>query len=143
MDWLIWLGAAVGLALLELLSLDLVLLMLAVGALAGMVVAVPTDNWVIELVVALVVSTGMLAIVRPSLARRLHHGPELRLGPDRLLGMRASAGEIISAAHPGQVIIGGEQWTAMPYDEHLIIEPGTTVEVLLIRGATAYVHPAD
>jgi len=142
-DWLVWLGAAVVLALLELLSLDLVLLMLAVGALGGMVVALTSSNLVIEVVVALVVATGMLALVRPELVRRLHHGPELRIGPDRLLGLRASAEEIISSEHPGQVIIGGEQWTAKPYDEQLVIEPGTTVEVLQIRGATAYVHPAD
>lgn len=142
-DWLIWLGAAVVLALLELLSLDLVLLMLSAGALGGMVVALTGDAWVLEIVVALVVATGMLALVRPELARRLHHGPELRIGPDRLVGLRASAEEIISSAHPGQVIIGGEQWTAKPYDEQLVIEPGTTVEVLQIRGATAYVHPAD
>ena len=35
----------------------------------------------------------------------------------------------------------GEIWSAQPYDETLTIEPGETVEVFEIRGATAYVHP--
>ena len=38
---------------------------------------------------------------------------------------------------PGRIKLAGEIWTAPPYDEHLIIEPGETVEVLQIKGATA------
>lgn len=142
MDWLIWLCVAAGLAILELLSLDLVLLMLAGGAVAGMIVAIPTDNWALEAVVALVVSAGMLGLVRPSLIARLHSdSPELRIGPQRLVGKQTEATTAISAHHPGQVIIGGEQWTAVPYVEDDVIPAGSTVEVLAIKGATAYVHP--
>ena len=142
MDWLIWLCIAGGLAILELLSLDLVLLMLAGGALAATLVAIPSDSWVLEAVVAIVVSAGMLGLVRPSLVERLHRGsPELRIGPQRLVGQQVEITTAISAHHPGQVIIAGEQWTAQPYDESDVIEAGTTVEVLAIKGATAYVHP--
>ena len=49
--------------------------------------------------------------------------------------------EQISALDHGRIKLAGEIWTAAPYDEHLVIEPGETVEVLQIRGATAYVHP--
>lgn len=142
MDWLIWLCVAGGLAILELLSLDLVLLMLAGGALTATLVAIPSDSWVLEAVVAIVVSAGMLGLVRPSLVQRLHRGsPELRIGPQRLVGQQVEITTAISAHHPGQVIIAGEQWTAQPYDESDVIEAGTTVEVLAIKGATAYVHP--
>jgi membrane protein implicated in regulation of membrane protease activity len=37
------------------------------------------------------------------------------------------------------VKIGGEVWTARPYDEEQAFEPGTRVEVLKIEGATALV----
>lgn len=142
MDWLIWLCVAAGLTILELLSLDLVLLMLATGALAATVVAIPSDSLVLEALVAIVVSAGMLSMVRPSLVQRLHRGsPELRIGPQRLVGQRVEVTTVISAQHPGQVIIAGEQWTAQPYDESDVIAAGTTVEVLAIKGATAYVHP--
>jgi len=140
-DWLIWLGAAVGLAILELLSLDLVLLMLAAGCVAAVLVAIPFDSWVLEAVVALVVSAGMLGAVRPSLVQRLHRGPDLLLGPQRLVGQRSTVTTEITAHHPGQILIAGEQWTAQPYDDTDVIEPGTTVEVLAIKGATAYVLP--
>lgn len=141
MDWLLWLGAAAGLAILELLSLDLVLLMLAGGALVATLVAIPFDSWVLEAIVALVVSAGMLGLVRPTLVHRLHRGtPELRIGPQRLVGQRCTATTEITAHHPGQILISGEQWTAQPYDDTEVIEPGSTVEVLAIKGATAYVQ---
>jgi membrane protein implicated in regulation of membrane protease activity len=142
-DWLIWLGAAAGLAILELLGMELVLLMLSVGCLAACLVSLGSDSWVVEGIVAGAVSIAMLGLVRPGLIQRLHHGPELRLGPARLVGLHAHVDELISAQHPGQIIVGGEQWTAKPFDPTLIIEPGTTVEVLQVEGATAYVHPAD
>lgn len=141
MDWVIWLGAAVVLAILEMFSLDLVFLMLSVGCLAAMVVAFPLDSWIIESLVGLAVALSALGVVRPPLLHRLHRGPELRIGPERLVGLQAQTEGTISAGHPGQLIIGGEQWTAEPYDSTLVIEPGTTVEVLLIKGAIAYVHP--
>ncbi|MFE6992919.1 NfeD family protein, partial [Streptomyces pharetrae] len=33
------------------------------------------------------------------------------------------------------------EWTARAYDETLVIPPGTIVDVLEIRGATAFVYP--
>ena len=35
--------------------------------------------------------------------------------------------------------IGGEVWTARPYDEDHVFEPGTRVDVMKIEGATALV----
>jgi membrane protein implicated in regulation of membrane protease activity len=79
--------------------------------------------------------------VRPSLIARLHTGPELRLGTSKLLGERGVVTRRITGLEPGQIKLAGETWTAAPYDEHEVIEPGATVEVYEIRGATAYVHP--
>jgi membrane protein implicated in regulation of membrane protease activity len=140
-NWLIWLGGAVVLTILELVSLDLILLMLAAGCVAGMVVAIATDSWVAESVVAIAVAGLMLGLVRPNLVRRLHHGPELRIGPQRLIGQLTRTATAISVAEPAQLIIAGEQWTAVPYDETDVIPAGSTVEVLRIKGATAYVIP--
>ena len=41
----------------------------------------------------------------------------------------------------GRIRVGGEIWSATPYDDMTTIEAGETVEVLQIRGATALVHP--
>jgi membrane protein implicated in regulation of membrane protease activity len=147
MDWIrdhlteTWLAVAVVLGVAEMFSLDLVLAMLATGALAGMVTSLFTDLVAVQAAVALVTAVGMLAVVRPGLARKLHQGPELRLGHGKLVGTQGTVTETVSALTPGRVRLAGEIWTAQPYDETLSIEPGETVEVFEIRGATAFVHP--
>jgi len=45
--------------------------------------------------------------------------------------------------HSGRVQIGGEEWSARPYDESSVIPAGATVEVLQIKGAMALVHPRE
>lgn len=147
MDWLndnlwsAWLGIAALLVVGEMFSLDLVLMMLAVGAVAGMAVALAGAPFVLQALVAAGASVAMLAMVRPTMAKRLHNGPELTLGHAKLVGQRGTVTEPISGLRTGLVRIGGEMWTAAPYDDTLSIAPGETVEVLQIRGATALVHP--
>ena len=111
--WQVWLGLAIALGVLELFSLDLILLMLALGAVVG--------------------------LVRPSVVKRLHQGPTLVLGHDALVGKTAVVVEEVSS-QGGQVRINGELWTARPYDEDSVIAPGAKVDVFQIKGATALVH---
>ena len=136
-----WLGLAVLLGVAEMFSLDLVLAMLAAGAVGGMVTSLVTDVLIVQFMVAILTSLGLLALVRPNLVRKLHTGPELRLGHAKLIGTQGTVTRTITALAPGEVKLSGQEWSAQPYDETLIIEPGETVEVLDIRGATAYVHP--
>ena len=92
MDWLrdhlseTWLGLAVLLGVAEMFSLDLVLIMLAVGAIAGMALALVGAPIVLQVLVAAGASVAMLAVVRPSIAKRFHGGPELSLGHGKLVG---------------------------------------------------------
>lgn len=139
--WAVWVAAAAFLGIAELLSLDLVLAMLAVGALGGAVTAAAGGAVALQLIVAVLVAVGMLWLVRPSLVARLHQGPDLKLGTSKLIGQRATVTRQITGLATGQIRLAGETWTAAPYDEHVVIDPGATVEVLEIRGATAYVHP--
>ncbi len=145
MDWLHdhlafgWLGLAVLLGVLELVSLDLVLAMLAGGALAGMVVALLGGSVVVQIVVALAVAVGLLALLRPGLVRRLHAGPDLKVGAEALIGKRAVVLEPLGHLTPGRVKIGGDEWTAKPFDDDDTIEVGAVVDVVSIKGATAYV----
>jgi membrane protein implicated in regulation of membrane protease activity len=128
--WAAWLGIAAVLGMAELVSLDLVLVIAAIGAAV-----------IVQILVAGAASVAMLAVVRPSLVARLHTGPELRLGASKLVGQRAVVTQRMTGLSVGQIRLAGETWSAAPYDEHETIEPGVTVEVFEIRGATAYVHP--
>ena len=139
--WAAWLLLAVALGVAEMVSLDLILLMVAVGALVGALVALAGAPFILQVLLAAGASGAMLMLVRPSLVARLHDGPTLVSGHDRLVGQQGVVTEELSALNPGRVKVGGEIWSACPYDEGLTIPPGATVEVFAIRGATAYVHP--
>jgi membrane protein implicated in regulation of membrane protease activity len=107
----------------------------------GALVALAGAPLILQVLLAAGASGAMLLLVRPSLVARLHDGPTLVSGHDRLVGQQGVVTEELSALNPGRVKVGGEIWSACPYDEGLTIPPGATVEVFAIRGATAYVHP--
>ncbi len=91
-------------------------------------------------VVFIVTSVAMLAALRPLVQSRLmNNAPTLRTGGAALVGKRAMVLERI-ANHEGvgRVRIDSEVWTARSLDES-VIEPGTSVEVVDIKGATALV----
>jgi membrane protein implicated in regulation of membrane protease activity len=138
--WETWLAAAILLGVAELFSLDLVLLMFAVGAGAGVLAALLGLPVAVQILAAIGTSVAMLALVRPSVVKRLHSGPELTLGHDALVGRQ---GVVVTAVTPdgGQIRIGGDLWSALPYDGLTTIKEGARVDVFQIKGATAYVHP--
>jgi membrane protein implicated in regulation of membrane protease activity len=138
--WETWTALAILLGLAELLSLDLVLLMLAVGAGAGILTALLGLPVGVQILAAISTAVAMLALVRPSIVKRMHGGPELVLGHDALVGRTAVVVSRVTR-DGGQVRIGGELWSARPYDESEVIEEGARVDVFQIKGATALVHP--
>jgi membrane protein implicated in regulation of membrane protease activity len=137
--WAGWLALAVALGVLELVSLDLFLIMLAGGAVIGGLTALLGGPVALQVVLALITSVALLAVIRPNVVRRLHSGPTLRTGAEALIGKRARVLREMAHGTPGRVKIGGEEWTAEPYDEDDRIEAGEVVDVVQIKGATAYV----
>jgi membrane protein implicated in regulation of membrane protease activity len=147
MDWLndhlwqAWLGLGILLGLAELLSLDLILIMLAVGSGVGMLTALLGLPLPVQVLAAAVASVAMLGTVRPTAVRRLRQGPTLEQGHSKLVGQRGIVTETISTHQVGRIKLAGEIWSAQAYDESVAIGPGETVEVLQIKGATAVVLP--
>ena len=132
-----WLAIAAVLAVAELLSLDLVLLMFAVGALvaaAAMGMGVPL--WLAVIIFVLMAGT-LLGFARPPLIERLHRGPTLATGFQNLVGQPALVLSPVDA-RDGRVRIGAEEWSAR--SEHGLLEPGTEGRVVRIDGATAVVE---
>lgn len=136
--WAVWLGLALVLGSAELLSLELTLLMLGIGAVAGALAAGVGAPAALQVLAAVAVSAGLLAFVRPSVVKRLHRGPDLRTGTAAIVGTEGLVVRQVSPAD-GQVKLGGEIWTARPYDDSAVIPEGAKVQVLQIRGATALV----
>ena len=139
-DWGIWLIAAALLAAGEVAAqftfiLGPVALAALVPALAAALGA-PIEAQVIAFIVA---SIASLALVRPIARRHMTTPARIRTGTAALIGARALVLDRVDSDH-GQVKIGGEVWTARPYDEDDVYEPGARVEVVKIDGATALVQ---
>jgi membrane protein implicated in regulation of membrane protease activity len=140
--WAIWLVVAGALAIAEVLTLTFVLGMLAGGAVAAALVAALSGPPALQGLGFVAVSGGLLVTVMPVARRHRHRSPLLQTGSAALVGSRGTAITQVDK-HSGLVRLGGENWTARPYDENVVIEPGAEVDVFAIDGATAVIHPAD
>ncbi|WP_158891703.1 NfeD family protein [Amycolatopsis anabasis] len=135
---LIWLIIGIAFMVAEVLSGDLVLIMLGVGALAGAGAEALTGNPFIDVAVFGVVSVGLLVLARPALKRRFMIGAGVRMHTDALVGTRGVVLSTVDSEN-GQVKLAGDTWSARSLTEGDRIAPGTTVTVVEIRGATAVV----
>jgi len=140
MSWMWWVGAALLFGVIELLSLSLVLLMFAGGALAGALAAGLGANPAVQTVVAALVSVALLVALRPWLLRHLRkRGPLEETNASAQVGRIAIVVAEISD-HGGRVKLVGEVWSARSAEEGVVHPVGSEVRVLRIEGATAVVE---
>jgi membrane protein implicated in regulation of membrane protease activity len=134
-----WLIFALALAVAEALTGDMFLLMLGGGALAASATAWLT-NWPIlaDGAVFLIVSVLLVVVVRPVVRRQLTPRA-VRTGIHALEGKEAVVLHRIAGSQGGRIKLDGQVWTARPMDKADVYEPGDSVTVLRIDGATAVV----
>jgi membrane protein implicated in regulation of membrane protease activity len=135
----IWLIAGVLLAVAELFTLDFVLIMFAAGAFAAAAAGVLDAPVFVQVIVFAATSALGVVAVRPAIKRRFHRGAE-----HAVMGIEAIEGTVAVVIEEvgqdrGMVKIGGELWTARPYDATQVIEAGERVRVVEVKGATALV----
>jgi membrane protein implicated in regulation of membrane protease activity len=139
--WIVWLVVAFGFGAAEMLagSGSFFLAPFAIGAAIAAVAASAVDEtaaWIVFVAVSIVT----LMSVRPLVQRRLTSGPGLRTGSAALVGRTAVVTQrVVNHEGVGTVRIDGEIWSARCLDEDCVLEPGTKVHVIEIKGATALV----
>lgn len=136
--WLVWLILAGLFAGGEALSGTFVLVMMSGGAVGGAVTAALGGPLLAQVVVAVVVTIGLVWLVRPVAIRHLNPGPAAITGSDALVGREA-----IVLTHVdrdgGRVRLNGAEWSARTKDPAQHLPAGTRVSVIAIDGATAVV----
>ena len=139
--WIVWLVVACAFGVGELITTGFFLAPFAVGGLVAAVTDAAGGGEAAAAVVFVVVSIMTLLLLRPIVQSRLmRSSPPLRTGAAALIGKRAIVLErIANDEGVGCVRIDGEVWTARAFDEANVIEAGTPVEIIEIRGATALV----
>lgn len=137
--WALWLIVALVLGIGEVVTGGLLYLgMLAIGALAGGAASAVTGNEWIAFAVFGATSLAMIGLVRPVARRHLVVPIESRSGAAALIGAEARVLETVDGSD-GRVKLRGEVWSARAYDGNTVFEPGATVQVLQIDGATVLV----
>ena len=140
-QWLVWLAVALVAGTVEVLTLDLIFLMIAGGAVAAAVAAAFGAPTSIDIIVFAVMSGLLLLAARPPLLAYVRRSvPHTPTGTAALVGCD---GEVLVAVdrETGRVKLAGEVWTARSATGGPPLEVGSQVTVVRIDGATAVVAP--
>jgi membrane protein implicated in regulation of membrane protease activity len=138
--WLAWAIAALLLAVGEIFTPGLFFLgPVALAAVVAAVAAVAGAAVWLQLLVFAGASLASLGFLRPLARAHIRMPPALRTGTAALTGAKATVLQRVDKTG-GRVRIGGEEWSARAYMPDQVLEPGTEVEVVEIKGATALVY---
>ena len=140
MVWLIWLGAALVLGIIELLTVDMFFLNLGLAALAGGIAALLGAGVWIQIAVFALVSAVLLMFVRPWAKTLLERStPDIATNAQGLVGKHAVVTAPLVGSE-GRVRLEGGIWSARSQTGR-VFPVGTQVTVVSIEGATAVVGP--
>src|SRR4051794_16266474 len=111
--WIVWLVLILVFVIIEMLTLDLVFLMMAVGSVGGLLSGLIGVPWWGQLIIAAILSVVLIFGIRPPLLLALKRGGDpTKSNVDALIGMTGTVVEPLSRTE-GQVKLAiGETWTA-------------------------------
>jgi membrane protein implicated in regulation of membrane protease activity len=139
MDAVVWIVLGVLLAVAEIFTATLFLIMFAVGAFAAAGAAALGAGVGVQALVFAAVSALSVFAVRPVIKRHTVLGEgDTPMGVEAMEGSSALVLEKVDA-DGGVVKIDGETWRARSFDATQVIEPGERVRVMEVKGATAMV----
>lgn len=140
-----WIVLGVVLAVAEIFTTTLFLIMFAVGALAAAGAAALGAPVEVQAIVFAGVSALTVLGVRPTLRRHRRSALESGEQPFGVEAIEGSTALVLEQVDAGQgmVKIDGELWQARSYDASQHFAPGDRVQVIQVRGATALVWRDD
>ncbi|GAB3154391.1 NfeD family protein [Micromonospora sonneratiae] len=145
MEPLLWIVLGVVLAVAEIFTTTLFLLMFSIGAFAAAGAAALGAPVGVQALVFAAVSALTVLALRPVIRRHRRSAVESGeepFGVEALEGASALVLERVDADN-GMVKIDGELWTARSYDATQSFAPGDRVRVIQVKGATVLVWRDD
>jgi membrane protein implicated in regulation of membrane protease activity len=148
--WIIWIALILLFIVIEVTTLELTFLMIAIGSAGGLVSGLVGAAWWLQIVIAAIVAVLLLFTVRPALLKALKKGGDpTPSNVEALLGLQGTV-VVPIGLDAGQVkLTNGETWTARlgaappaPGGSVAPLDTGATVVVTAITGSTAMVVPA-
>lgn len=136
---LIWFIIAIVAGIVEMITVDLVSIWVAVGCLVAAIMAALKLPLLYQLIAVLLVSVGLGIITRPY-CKKLLRGNITATNSDRLIGKTAVVTKSFTDEERGEVKIAGEYWTCIS-KSHQSFNEGDHVKVLAIEGVKLVVAP--
>ncbi|MDR5700100.1 NfeD family protein [Agromyces aerolatus] len=144
--WIAWLVLILVFATIEVFTLEMTFLMLALGSVAGLASGLFGIPWYLQFVIAAIVAVALILVLRPPLLKRLRRGGDPALSNiDALIGADGLVLRTITSVG-GQVRLqNGDVWTARlsPITDQTDVSVGEKILVTGIDGATAVVVPVE
>lgn len=139
---MLWTVLLLAFIFVEVMTVSVVSVWFAAGALAAVICALLDGQLWLQLVLFFGVSGGMLILLRPVLKR--HFTPKLtKTNVDAVIGSTGKVTvRIDNDAAQGQIKLGAMEWTARSSDGS-VIEEGTLIRVDKIEGVKAFVSPVE
>lgn len=137
---IIWAALFVVFVVTETLTIQLVSIWFAAGALVSFFLALfVTDSLLVQLAVFVAVSVLLLVCTRP-LLRGVLHQKTVRTNADRSIGQEAIVTQRIDNLRgTGRILADGLSWSARAEDPGTVIDVNETVVITRIQGVTAFV----
>lgn len=132
----IWIIIFLVLLFIELVTINLVSIWFAIGALASAISTCFTDNITIQIIIFIVVSVIALIITKP-IVKKLRVRKIEPTNLDRIIGKEGVVTKEISKNTYGEVNVKGSIWTATSKKE---IKKGASIKVLKIEGVKLLVE---
>lgn len=139
-DVILWLAATVILFIAEAITVNLVTIWFAIGALAAFIAAIAGAGMWLQIVLFIAVTIITLIFTRP-LVKKHFNGKHVATNADAVIGKIAVVTEDIdNLAAKGAVSCMGKIWTARTENGE-VVEEGSKVTVKAIQGVKLIVSP--
>lgn len=134
-----WLLIIIILAIIEVLTVDLVTIWFIASALLALIISFFTNNFIIEFAVFVIFGIIFLLITRP-LMKKMKVKNNEKTNIDRIIGMKGIVTEDITKTKSGEVKVDGKLWTAIA---DKTIKKDSIVKVLSIESVKLKVEKED
>lgn len=142
-EWVVWAALIIVFVVIAMLTTEIEFMLLALGALAGLIADIVGAPWWLSTVIAAIVAVLSTVLLRPPLLGLLRRNSDpAKSNIDAIVG---TTGHVLIqvTTTSGQVkLANGETWSArIPEGASGVIPPGAGVRVLAVDGATVVIEP--
>lgn len=136
MNWIFWLSLVIILAIIEVLTVNLLTIWFVISGIVTLIVSFITDNIVTQSIIFIILGIFLLFTTRP-IFKKFFHKKDIPTNLDQVIGMQGVVTEDIKKHEVGEVKVAGKKWSAISEDT---LKVGDYVKIEEIKGVKLVVR---